>query len=139
MMLMRMPGDLDEAHEEGAMVAPSGGTIDYEAAIELRFGKVHTLQQVADALGISRRQVQAHVDDGSLVAVNVGRGVERRDLRVFEHDLEGFVARRRVGVARTTPAPGRRRRAGIDNRVEADGYAARWAERNARKGNSDVQ
>ena len=130
-----MPCDLDEAHEGEAMPAAGGGTMGYEATIELRFGTVFTLRQIAEALGISHRQVQAHVDDGSLVAVNVGRGGERRDLRVLERDLEGFVARRRIGVARTAPVPVRRRKSKINNTVEVDGYAARWAARIAMEEN----
>ncbi|KQP51106.1 hypothetical protein ASF41_13025 [Methylobacterium sp. Leaf111] len=88
--------DLIEAHDGGTMPAEGIGTKGYEARIELRFGIAYRLPDVAEKLGISLRQVQAHIDDGSLVAVNVGRGDERRDLRVLDDDLDGFVRRRRT-------------------------------------------
>ena len=69
-----------------------------------------TLRDVAEQLGISFRQAQAHVDDGSLIAVNVGRGSTRRDLRVLPEDLEGFLKRRRTAVERITPFPEARHR-----------------------------
>ncbi|GJD77383.1 helix-turn-helix domain-containing protein [Methylobacterium gregans] len=64
-----------------------------------------TLQEVAERLGISLRHVQGHVDDGSLVAIDVGRGGDRRSLRVLTDDLEGFVKRRRTAVAKAAPFP----------------------------------
>lgn len=64
-----------------------------------------TLNDVAERLGVSLRHVQAHVDDGNLVAVNVGRGTTRRDLRVLEEDLEGFLLRRRTTLPRIAPFP----------------------------------
>lgn len=66
--------------------------------VELHFERAFTLAEVADKLGISLRQVQAHIDDRNLIAVNVGRGAERRDLRVLDEDLEGFIRRRKTGV-----------------------------------------
>ena len=62
------------------------------------FDRAFTLAEVSERLGISLRQVQAHVDDGNLLAVNVGRGRDRRDLRVLDEDLEGFVLRRKTGL-----------------------------------------
>lgn len=71
-----------------------------EEAFEMLMASALGLKDVAARLGISLRQVQAHVDDGSLIAVNVGRGDVRRDLRVLEEDLEGFLKRRRTSAAR---------------------------------------
>lgn len=59
-----------------------------------------SLGEVAEMLGLSVRQVQHHVDDGSLVAVNLGRGSVRKDLRVLDADLQGFLARRRTSAAK---------------------------------------
>lgn len=107
----------------------------YEAEIELRFGTVYTLKEVGEKLGISLRQVQAHVDDGSLVAVNVGRGDERRDLRVLDDDLEGFVRRRKTAAvtaaAFARPRPTTR---ATPTSGPNPGYAERRAARIAQKG-----
>lgn len=59
-----------------------------------------SLAEVADMLGLSIRQVQNHVDDGSLVAVDLGRGSIRRDLRILDADLQGFLVRRRTSAAK---------------------------------------
>ncbi|KTS53130.1 hypothetical protein NS230_07810 [Methylobacterium indicum] len=82
---------------------PSAG-----GAFELLMATTLTLHDVAERLAISFRQVQAHVDDGSLIAVNVGRGGQRRDLRVLEEDLEGFLKRRRTSVERVATFPAAR-------------------------------
>lgn len=66
--------------------------------VVFHFDRAFTLAEVAEKLGISLRQVQAHIDDRNLIAVNVGRGTERRDLRVLDEDLEGFMRRRRTGA-----------------------------------------
>ncbi len=58
------------------------------------------IAEVAEKLGLSVRQVQNHVDDGSLVAVNLGRGSVRKDLRILDADLEGFLVRRRTSAAK---------------------------------------
>lgn len=86
---------------------PDGETDEaaVEAELALLMEKALTLRDVADALGLSLKQVQAHVDDGSLVAVNVGRGDVRRDLRVLPDDLAGFLARRRTGASSVAPFP----------------------------------
>lgn len=70
--------------------------------IIFHFDRAFTLDEIAEKLGISPRQVQAHIDDGSLVAVNVGRGKERKNLRVLDEDLEGFVRRRKTGAVPTS-------------------------------------
>lgn len=77
---------------------------------DFHFERAFTLAEVAKKIGISLRQVQAHVDDGNLVAVNVGRGGERRDLRVLDEDLEGFMRRRKTGVVTEAPPQTVRRR-----------------------------
>jgi len=53
-----------------------------------------TLQKVAGQLGISVRQVLTEIDNGSLIAVDVGFGSPRRDLRVMPTDLRSFRERR---------------------------------------------
>jgi len=87
--------------EGGAMPAAA----DPLAEFAMLMASALTLRDVAERLGISFRQVQAHVDDGSLIAVNVGRGSTRRDLRVLPEDLEGFLKRRRTAVERVAPFP----------------------------------
>lgn len=59
-----------------------------------------SIAEVAEKLGLSVRQVQNHVDDGSLVAVNLGRGSIRKDLRILDADLQGFLVRRRTAVTK---------------------------------------
>lgn len=78
-------------------------------ALDLAFDRAFTLPEVAERLGISLRQVQAHVADGHLAAVNVGRGAERKDLRVLDDDLEAFVRARKLPAASLPP---RRSRSG---------------------------
>lgn len=127
--------DLVEARD-GEIMSGVGPTImAYEAEIQLRFGKVYTPKEVAETLGISVRQVQAHIDDGSLVAVNVGRGYERRDLRVLEGDLEGFLRRRKTSAV-TAAAFARPKTATRAVPVSGPnpGYAERRAARIAHKG-----
>ena len=104
-------------------LAPAPGR-DGEAMSAFVDGDVDMLQsakslaEIADMLGISIRQVQNHVDDGSLVAVDLGRGSARRDLRILDADLQGFPDRRRTSAAtvatfkdardaRPTPLPAR--------------------------------
>lgn len=95
--------------QSGCAFAPASA-----ATFDLAFDKAFTLREVAERLGISLRQVQAHVADGRLVTVNVGRGLERKDLRVLDDDLEDFVRRlksfgaplpRRGGPRRRPPNP----------------------------------
>lgn len=102
-MYEQMMRGLPEACEGEGVPGAGHGAIGYEAEIELRFGKAYRLKEVEEKLGISKRQVQALIDDGSLVAVNVGRGRERRDLRVLEDDLAGFVRRRSTEVQQVPP------------------------------------
>ncbi|UIY44213.1 hypothetical protein [Methylobacterium radiotolerans] len=100
--------------------------------IDHRFERAFTLAEVSERLGISIRQVQAHVDDGNLVAVNVGRGRDRRDLRVLDEDLEGFARRRRTGLGSAAFVPPK----AAPHRKpdpEPQGYAARRAARIAAK------
>lgn len=66
--------------------------------VVLHFERVYTVAEVAKKLVLSADQVMKHINDHSLVAVNVGRGSERRDLRILDEDLEGFVRRRRTGA-----------------------------------------
>lgn len=125
----------DEARERDVMAGSGPKISAHEAEIELRFGKVYSLKEVAEMFGISLRQVQAHVDDGSLVAVNVGRGDERRDLRVLEGDLDGFVRRRKTAAVTAAPfaRPKTATRA-VPMSGPNPGYAERRAARLARKG-----
>lgn len=74
----------------------AGGT--FAPSDDLHFERAFTLTEVAERTKMSPRQVQAHIDDGSLVAVNVGRGDVRQRLRVLDEDLEGFMRRRRTGA-----------------------------------------
>ncbi|MET3414573.1 helix-turn-helix domain-containing protein [Methylobacterium sp. 1030] len=91
-----------------------------------------TLQEVAERLGICPRLVQGHVDDGSLVVINVGRGDVRRSLRVLPDDLEGFVKRQRIAVKKVAPFPNAL--AGRTKTPSANpGYAERRAARLARR------
>ncbi|MGU3476571.1 helix-turn-helix domain-containing protein [Methylobacterium sp. D48H] len=79
--------------------------------VAFNFERAFTLDEVAERLGISPRQVEMHVADGSLAAVNVGRGAMRRDLRVLDEDLDRFVEARKVAGAfgsGTAPAPRRK-------------------------------
>ncbi|MGW9820277.1 helix-turn-helix protein [Methylorubrum extorquens] len=124
----------DEARERDVMAGTGSNVSAHEAEIELRFGKVYGLKEVAEMFGISLRQVQAHVDDGSLVAVNVGRGDERRDLRVLEGDLEGFVRRRKTAAvtAAAFARPKTRTRA-VTTSTPSSGYAERRAARLAQR------
>ena len=77
--------------------------------LDMAFDRVFTLREVAERLGISLRQVQHHVADGRLVAVNIGRGLERKDLRVLDDDLDAFARARKLPAASLPP---RRSRAG---------------------------
>lgn len=83
------------------------GIDDGGGEIAFHFGQAFTLQEAADRLGISLRQAEMHVADGSLGAINVGRGRQRRDLRILDDELERFVSSRRVAPCRL-PAPPRR-------------------------------
>jgi len=91
-------------HEQQDAPAPIGHPGAFDEVTAILQGAL-TLQDIAERLNISLRQVQAHVDDGSLVAVNVGRGTVRRDLRVLENDLEGFLLRRRTALPRIATFP----------------------------------
>ncbi|MGN8094159.1 helix-turn-helix domain-containing protein [Methylobacterium sp. 22177] len=84
----------DEGGEEGLPCGKGG-------EVELHFERVFTIAEVSEKLGLSPRQVKAHIDDGNLIAVDVGRGKERRDLRILDEDLEGFVRRRKTGAVPT--------------------------------------
>lgn len=80
-------------------------------AFDLHFERAFTLQEAADRLGISLRQAEMHVADGTLAAVNVGRGRLRRDLRVLDEELDRFVEARKVVPTRAAEAAsGSRRR-----------------------------
>ena len=94
---------LAEARHGEAMPDHGYGSPGYEAEILLRVGTAYRLSEVMERIGVSRRQVQALIDDGSLVAVNVGRGHERRDLRVLEDDLAGFLRRRSTATPNVPP------------------------------------
>lgn len=80
---------------------------DFQAMLQA----AHSLGDLAEMLGLSIRQIQNHVDDGSLVAVNLGRGNVRKDLRVLDADLQGFLVRRRTSAPKArsfeTPEPSR--------------------------------
>jgi excisionase family DNA binding protein len=131
---------LSEARESEVVSDADRGPTDYEARIKLDFGAVYTLEEVAEKLGISKRQVQDHVRDRTLVAIDVGRGSARRDLRVLDEDLEGFALRRRVGPVETSAvaAPKPPAKAKVAAAAEPMDYiarrAARIAAREARNG-----
>lgn len=74
---------------------------DAEAVFEI--GKAFRLPEAAEALGISLRQVQGHIADGTLAAVDVGRGAMRRDLRVMEEAIEEFARLRKVAPRGVPP------------------------------------
>ncbi|MCJ2009580.1 helix-turn-helix domain-containing protein [Methylobacterium sp. J-092] len=84
-----------------------------DGEIEMAIGRVYTLAEVAETLGLSLRQVEHLVSDGALQAFNVGRGRQRRDLRVLEEGLQAFVDGRRVEPVRREPS-----RAGIKTTIE---------------------
>lgn len=79
-----------------------GGHIDgtEETSLVALLASAMTLADVAERLNVSLRQVQAFVDDGSLVAVDIGRGDVRKRLRILESDFDGFLVRRRTKVSR---------------------------------------
>jgi excisionase family DNA binding protein len=52
---------------------------------------LHTVQQVADTLQISDKQVRRWINAGDLIAHRFGR-----QLRVADADLRAFVAQRRI-------------------------------------------
>jgi hypothetical protein len=56
--------------------------------------------------------VQAHIADGTLAAINVGRGPERRDLRVLDEALDDFARRRKLGYTPPRPVRGPSRKGG---------------------------
>lgn len=95
--MLRIP-DFDDA----AVPDDDPGFVD-EVALILQAAM--TLQDVADHCGMSLRQVQGHVDDGTLVAIDIGRGIDRRSLRVLADDLEGFLKRRRTAVTKAAAFP----------------------------------
>jgi excisionase family DNA binding protein len=63
------------------------------------FGQAFTVAEVAEKLGISPTQVLNHIADGTLGAINVGRGATRRDLRVTDEALDAFAEARTVAAA----------------------------------------
>ncbi|WP_201834930.1 helix-turn-helix domain-containing protein [Microvirga zambiensis] len=103
--------------------------------LQFLFDRAYTVPEVAEKLAISPRQVQAHIDDGSLPAVNVGRGSDRHDLRILDDDLEAFVRRRKLVPPH---APGQRMRGTprptAGPAPDGDSYAAQRAARRLRKG-----
>ena len=52
---------------------------------------LHTVQQVADTLQVSDKQVRRWITSGDLIAHRFGR-----QLRIADADLRAFVARRRI-------------------------------------------
>lgn len=52
---------------------------------------LHTVQQVADTLQVSSKQVRRWIASGDLVAHRLGR-----QLRIADTDLRAFVAQRRI-------------------------------------------
>ncbi|WP_060847069.1 helix-turn-helix domain-containing protein [Methylobacterium aquaticum] len=70
-----------------------------DAEIAFDFDRVFTVRETAERLGISPRQVEMHIADGTLAAVDVGRGSARRDLRILDEDLDRFVEARKVAGA----------------------------------------
>lgn len=124
--------DLTRRDPDGARESVKARPDRDRLLIDLAFDRAFTLAEVSEKLGISLRQVQAHIDDGNLVAVNVGRGRDRRDLRILDEDLEGFARRRRIGVRPDDFVPP----AAAANRKPApvpDTYAGRRAARLAAK------
>lgn len=109
-------------------LCPTKPTLALAVDGTFHFDRAFTLAEVSERLGISLRQVQAHIDDGNLVAVNVGRGRDRRDLRVLDEDLEGFARRRKTGVGTAAFVPPK---AAPHRKADPEpvGYAARRAAR----------
>lgn len=93
--------------------------------------KALTLKEAADELGVSPNQLVGLVADGTLVAINVGRGSERRSLRIPARSIEDFVEERTVRPD-ATPQPRRLlRRVVKQHRIAEDGFVARRDERRA--------
>lgn len=93
--------------------------------------KAFTVEEFAELFGISVSQVLAHVGDGTLRAVDVGRGPQRRDLRITDEAVEDFVRKKTVSPGRAskpaiTPLMKRKVKAGPG---VAEGYIARRAAR----------
>lgn len=127
--------DRDNIPDVGDRAQECSAMSGWATFLQFLFDRAYTVPEVAEKLAISPRQVQAHIDDGSLPAVDVGRGTDRRDLRILDEDLEEFLRRRKLVQA---PSPGPRMRGTsrppADQGPDEGGYAARRAARRLRKG-----
>jgi excisionase family DNA binding protein len=80
-----------------ARICPSGKAMTVDDTVPpkgARWSKplvLHTVQQVADTLQISDKQVRRWINAGDLIAHRFGR-----QLRVADADLRAFVAQRRI-------------------------------------------
>lgn len=127
------------------------GTMDrLDGVYFFHFDQAYTVEDVANRLGVSESHVRKLVASGSLVAINVGLGGQRRDLRVRDKDLEAFAEGRKVdgqaAAPAVAPAAAASRRPGPKPRGTGDrppaslhpatrkGYEARRAERLAKRG-----
>lgn len=90
---------------EGLCPVP-GSRAQLPGLLVFAFDQAFTLDEVAERLGVSLRQVQALVADGRLKAFDVGLGIDRRSPRVTDDDLEDFVRRHRIQQP-PSPLPGR--------------------------------
>lgn len=90
-------------------LCPDSGALPfYGDVLTFEFDRAFTLDQVAERIGASLRQVQALVASGRLKAFDVGLGIDRRSPRVTDEELEEFVRRHRITQPQATP-PGRPR------------------------------
>src|SRR5260370_33780551 len=102
------------------------------AAQRLGMGELMTLRDAAQLLKITPEQVSAHVRDGELTYVNVGRGRKRPRMRFTHQNIDGFIERRtRRGVLCPSTSLRNRLIAASTSGSEVIGFTAR---RHARRG-----
>lgn len=111
-----------------------GYFMDLDAPYAFFVTRAFNVPEIAETLGISVNQVLGHIQDGTLAAINVGRGATRRDLRVTDTGLENFVRAREVSPNPNKPLPRKMRlpTALQESSLAPDGYAARRAARRAK-------
>ncbi len=73
---------------------------------------IHTVQEVADYLGVNHETVLALINSGELVASNVSSGTQRPRWRILASDVGKFLMRtRRQAEPKSAPTRKRRRKA----------------------------